>query len=162
MIEICTNLYIGSAEDYENLVQLAGDWLIIHACKEPYHRQALRYETRSAPKDHPEYLYAERANCLCLNLIDAPAKEYIPKKIIDAAIAYAHRGLSDRKVLIHCNQGKSRAPSIGLLYLVKYTDLLPMGYVKAVKRFKEIYPAFEPGIGMRDFVIFHWQDYAYT
>lgn len=70
MKEITKNLFIGSQEDYEQDVKFQPDWFVIHACKEPYHRQALGYTGRAAANTHPEYLIAERENRLILNLVD--------------------------------------------------------------------------------------------
>ena len=84
MEEIYPNLFIGSDDDYKFLSYDLKGWYVIHACKEPYHRNALRYVGRSAPKDHPEYLIAERDGHLILNLVDAPDPSYIPKEIIDS------------------------------------------------------------------------------
>ncbi len=53
MIEIHPNLYVGHQGDYEYLVQGQDGWAVVHACKEPYHRNLLGYTTRGAPKDHP-------------------------------------------------------------------------------------------------------------
>ena len=62
---------------------------------------------------------------LYLNLIDPPNPAYIPKEIIDAALEFIDKGLKDgKRVLVHCNQGESRSPGIGLLYLAIHTDLL--------------------------------------
>lgn len=69
MIEVFPNLYVGSEQD-EHLARGAPCWFIIHACKEPYHRQALGYSGRAASKDHPEYLIAHRLGRLILNLVD--------------------------------------------------------------------------------------------
>ena len=52
MKEIYPNLHIGSQDDYENIVKQQDGWFIIHACKEPYHRQALGYSGQGAPKTH--------------------------------------------------------------------------------------------------------------
>lgn len=49
MIEVCPNLHIGSERDEQSLLGQAG-WFFIHACKEPYHRQALGYTGRAAAK----------------------------------------------------------------------------------------------------------------
>ena len=58
MIEIYPNLFVGDQGDYEYQVKGQDGWAVVHACKEPYHRQLLGYRTRGAPKGHPEYLYA--------------------------------------------------------------------------------------------------------
>ena len=69
MKKVHENLYVGSTEDYQHL-PTPSKWYVIHACKEPFHRQALGYSGRAAPKNHPEYLIARREGRLILNLID--------------------------------------------------------------------------------------------
>ena len=49
MIEVTRNLFVGNEEDY-NRIQHESDWAIVHACKEPYHRIAVGYSGRGAPK----------------------------------------------------------------------------------------------------------------
>ena len=113
MIEIMHNLFIGSQSDYENIVKYESGWYVIHACKEPYHRQALGYSGRAVSKDHPEYLMAERENRLILNLVDVADPAYIAKIIIDKAIGCIAGHINEMKVLVHCNQGASRSATIG-------------------------------------------------
>ncbi|WP_411823658.1 dual specificity protein phosphatase family protein [Leptospira sp. 'Mane'] len=118
MIQIRPNLFIGNEQDYEMKIKSQHDWNVVHACKEPYHRNLLGYSGRGAPKAHPEYLIARRENRLFLNLVDADDPNYIPKEIIDSAIAFMDESLlSGQNCLVHCNQGESRSPSLGLLYL---------------------------------------------
>jgi predicted protein tyrosine phosphatase len=160
MIEIFPNLYIGTADDYERSVKGQENWQIVHACKEPYHRRELGYTTQGAPKNHPEYLLAHRDNRLILNLVDAPNQAYIPKEIIDAALEFIQHGLlNQKKVLVHCNMGESRSPSIGLLYLGIYTTLLPKSFLQAEEKFRNIYPNYNPGAGMRGFLASNWDMY---
>ncbi|MCB0035771.1 MAG: dual specificity protein phosphatase family protein [Anaerolineales bacterium] len=161
MIEIYPNLYVGNANDYENDVRYRENWLIVHACKEPYHRQALGYTGRGAPKNHPEYLIAKRGSRLILNLVDAPNPAYMPKEIFDEALSFIHTGISaDKQILVHCNQGQSRSPGIGLLYLAMYTDRLPQSsYVEAENAFRNLYPAYNPANGVRGFLIANWDSY---
>ena len=59
MIEVDKNLFVGAEID-EHRIRGQSDWYVIHACKEPFHRQALGYSGRAASKDHPEYLIARR------------------------------------------------------------------------------------------------------
>ena len=70
MIEVHRNLFVGGEAD-EQQVRGHHGWFFIHACKEPYHRQALGYAGRAASKDHPEYLIARRDGRLILNLVFA-------------------------------------------------------------------------------------------
>jgi predicted protein tyrosine phosphatase len=162
MIEIYPNLYIGNQDDYELKVARQPDWAVVHACKEPYHRQALGYTGRAASKTHPEYLIARRENRLILNLVDVDNPAYIPKEITDAALTFVHEQLSSgTKVLVHCNQGGSRSPSIGLLYLAKFTDKLSTSsFTEAENSFRSLYPPYDPAVGIRGFMIQHWLLYS--
>lgn len=107
-------------------------------------------------------MIAHRPGRLILNLIDAADPKYIPKKIVDAALSYIHTALGDNQlVLVHCNQGESRGPSIGLLYLVKYTDVLPKNSSDAaVREFRKLYPKYNPALGMRGFIRKYFNSYA--
>lgn len=161
MIEIITNLYIGSEADYEQNAKHQPGWYIIHACKEPYHRQALGYTKRGAPTDHPEYLLAEREGKLILNLVDVPNPNYIRKEIIDKAIEKIDENILNKKILVHCNQGMSRSATIGLLYMHHSGKITTSSFLDAEKEFVEIYPGYNPANGMREFARLHWDDYSH-
>ncbi len=161
MTEVYERLYIGNQNDYDMNVSRLSGWSVVHACKEPYHRRELGYSGRGAPKNHPEYLIARRGNRLILNLVDAPDPKYIPKEIIDAAIAFIHEELvKGRKVLVHCNLGESRSPIIGLLYLSALIES-PLGatFMLAEQDFRRLYPSYNPGTGVRGFAMKHFTEY---
>ena len=162
MIEIHPNLYVGHQGDYECQVKGREGWAIVHACRDPYHRQLLGYTGRGAPKEHPEYLLAERGNRLYLNLVDANDPIYIQKEVIDKAITFIHEKLSGGlTILVHCNQGESRGPGISFLYLLQHTDALPKTSLDdALARFHQIYPTFHPGRGISGFIAAYWTEYA--
>ena len=124
MKEILEGLYLGCDADVEEFRDLHPDGAIIHAAKERWHRDAVGYTGRGAPKDHPEYLVAVRGNELMLNLVDAPKPEYIPRECFEAADNFfADKYLCEElPMLIHCNQGKSRGPGVLLrcLYIREY------------------------------------------
>lgn len=160
MIQIHPNLYIGDQTDYERNVRNQPGWSIVHACKDPYHREALGYSGRGAPKHHPEYLIAKRDNRLILNLIDPENPAYIPMEIIDAALKFVDQHLeSGRKVLVHCNQGQSRSPGIGLLYLAKEGIIENSSFNTALMEFKKIYPPINMAGGMTGFLMKNWDNY---
>ncbi|SMO48396.1 dual specificity protein phosphatase family protein [Gracilimonas mengyeensis] len=161
MIEIHPNLYVGDQTDFERNVRNQQGWSIVHACKEPYHREAVGYSGRGAPKHHPEYLIAKRGHRLMLNLIDPENPAYIPKEIIDAALSFIDRNLNDgKKVLVHCNQGQSRSPGIGLLYLAKEGGIENGSFNEALMEFKNIYPAINMAGGMAGFLKMNWNNYV--
>ena len=165
MKEIYKNLFVGNQEDYENNVKYQKNWAIVHACKEPYHRQALGYIGRAADKKHPEYLIAKRNNDtrLILNLIDVDDSNYIQKVLIDEAINFIHKNLlNNNKVLVHCNKGQSRSASIGMLYLAVYTNTFSnkSDFNLVENEFIEKYPLYNPSKGIRDFLIMNWKKYV--
>lgn len=161
MIEIITNLFIGNQSDYENYVMGNKGWFTVHACKEPYHRKALGYTGKGAPKWHQEYLVAKREEQLILNLIDPDDPEYIPKEIIDAALYFIKEGVqSGKKVLVHCNHGESRSPCIGLLYMAMHGLIPNKNFIEAEQAFQLIYQDYQPSKGMRGFLIKNWSLYC--
>jgi hypothetical protein len=162
VVEIHPKLFVGSQDDYEQNVRYQRGWRIIHACREPYHREALGYRGRSAPKDDPEYLVADRGDRLILNLVDADNPDYIPKEIMDRSLDFIHRSLGEkRRVLVHCNQGYSRGPSIGLLYLAAHTERFSgLDHSDAHDRFLEIYPDYYPKAGVCGFLAANWSAYC--
>ncbi len=156
MREVHPNLWVGNAED-EAAVRDNPDWYVISAAKDPWHRKALGYTGRSAPKDDNEYFYAYRPRRLILNLVDAPDAAYIPEHVIHLAIGEIIQMVDHTKVLIHCNQGQSRSPTIAMLFLRERTDLFDgLDFDMATEKFKSIYPAFEPSKGMADYARQHW------
>ena len=88
MIEVYPNLFVGDEIDYELDVLAKKGWAVVHACKEPYHRQALGYRGREAPERHPERLVARRGYRLILNMVDARDPELFPKEMIDTALDF--------------------------------------------------------------------------
>jgi predicted protein tyrosine phosphatase len=161
MIQVYPNLYVGSQDDYERSRAEFTAWLVIHACKEPYHRQALGYTGRAASKDHPEDLIAKRDNRLILNLVDAADPAYIPDQIMDTAIGEIHAALPrGQKVFVHCNQGHSRSPAIAMLYLGTHTDVLPVSFEEAFAKFNGIYPPFAPAGGTLGFLRRRWSQFS--
>jgi len=162
MLEVEPGIFVGDEAD-ERRVRDEPGWFFIHACKEPYHRQALGYSGRAVSKDHPEYLIARRDDRLILNLVDVADVKYVASEIIDAALEAIREHLGSRKVLIHCNQGQSRSPSIALLYLSRYTGRFTgMDVDDAIAAFRELYPPYAPARGMADYVRLNWARYQFS
>lgn len=161
MIEISPGLYIGTDVDYAGVAGREDIW-VVHACKEPYHRRLLGYRGRGAPKNHPEYLIAKRGKVLFLNMVDADDPAYIPKEIMDAALDWIDMALTaGEPVLVHCNQGESRSPAIGLLYLASRGGTIsPISLDAAETDFRTIYPQYSPKPGMRGFLQQNWAWYT--
>lgn len=141
------------------LKHIAETWFIIHAAKEPWHRDAVGYTERGAPPNHPEYLVAMRPGEMMLNLVDM--KRISPQytnPIFEAAFDALdlHLG-AGKKVLVHCNEGKSRAPTLAMLYLHEHIAPEPYeSYEDMARAFREVYPDYEPGEGFEDYARSRW------
>ena len=159
MVEVYPNLWVGNQESFTLIHNQLG-WVTVHACKEPYHRRALGYTGRSAPKSHPEYLVALMGSEMSLNMIDADNPAYIPKDLVDRALEFISDNLNKSlKVLLHCNQGMSRSPGIALLFLARNGKFSGLSYDQAKVEFQKIYPDFFPAGGMDGFCRFNWDAY---
>jgi len=162
-------LNVGNQVDYVELASkierdpaLAEQWSIVHAAKEPHHREMLGYTGRAAPKDHAEYLFGYRGNRLVLNLVDVDDPAYVNVSVIDAAVDFIHLHINEkRNVLVHCNVGQSRSPTIAMLYLTSQGLLPPADFEFAEAEFKRsYYPNYAPARGMREFARSNWQRYS--
>jgi hypothetical protein len=157
---VADNLYVG---DWDSFLEVEHElnWAIVHATKK-YHKQLLGYSGWAAPKHDPEYLYAERGFELVLNLVDPRDSAYVPVEIMNKALEFIDKHIREgKKVLIRCDMGKSRAPSIALLYMGCKGLLSFDNFIDAETAFKnDIYPQYEPGAGIRDFMIHNWKKYT--
>ena len=161
MIEVYPNLYIGSWIDYEKVVSGQPGWAVVHACKE-YHRITVGYKLWNVPRHHPEYLLARRENRIMLCLLDLPVSRFIKKEMIDQTLDFiddAYNG--GLKVLIHCMYGRSRSPSITMLYLATRLHVLTTeSFEAAEKQFRCLYPKYHPNRGIREHLRCNWQQYC--
>lgn len=163
MKEIIPGLFAGNGTDFDT-VKHNHTWFVISAAKEPWHREALGYSGRGAPKDSPEYLCAFRPRHMIMNLIDPNDAKWVPRELIDAALDEIDTALDDGfEVLVHCNQGESRAPSIALLYLLsqgraEFEGCENGDEVMDVFR-TEFYEDYNPSDGFSQFIRENWQSY---
>lgn len=163
MIEVFPNLFVGDQNDLIHVDDgnkgVKDGWFVISAAKDPWHREALGYSGRAAPKDHAEYLIAARDRRLILNLIDANDPAYVPDKIVDTTLEMIDASLAGGlKVLIHCNQGQSRAPTLALLWIHRNSPLYSVEtFDEAVEDFRKVYPTYAPAKGMAEYARTHWE-----
>jgi hypothetical protein len=159
----CDQLFLGAESGTDRcldcaLIEITANWFIIHAAKEPWHRDALGYTGRGAPPSDPEYLVAKRPGELMLNLVDMPVlKEQYTNPIFEAAFEAIDENLAaGKKVLVHCNEGKSRAPTIALLWLGMQDGLQGKSFDWASGYFSELYPEYDPGAGVEAYARARW------
>lgn len=146
MINLYKNIYCGNQLDAEYFIN-SNDWIILHCCKEPYHKQLVGYRGNLS-QNHPNYAYIIKDNHMALNLVDIDAfnPNYVEfnKKMFQAAFDFLGVQDKSKKILIHCNKGESRGPSITMLYLAHIGYFKNLSYNEASEAFKKLYPMYNP------------------
>lgn len=133
-------------------------WAVVHACKDPCHRRAVGYSGRSLGEDHPHYLILEDGPNLYMNLIDPPVPLFKPKSFRAFLDFATRRYAAGDQLLIHCNEGRSRAPSLALLFLAKELGELPDGSFRAARAaYGNQDPAYAPNRGIRTYLSENWE-----
>jgi hypothetical protein len=150
MRKVYDRLYTGRQPD---CFEGAARWAVVHACREPCFLRARR-RTRSADESSRSI---EEGQNLYLDLTDGPAGQFSTDPF-EAFLAFAFRHWEGGAgLLIHCNLGISRAPSLALLFLAKRLDALPgFSYGAASSAFCNLMPGYSPGEGIRSFLREQW------
>lgn len=129
---------------------------VVHACKSPCHQSVIGYNGNLS-KTHSNYLVLEQTYDLFLNIIDPPVPLFMPElftSFLSFAIKHWRAG---KKLLVHCNQGESRAPSLALLFLAKGLSVInSSSYQAARKEFEIFYPQYKPGKGIEAYFTQNW------
>ncbi|HAM54148.1 MAG TPA: hypothetical protein DCQ64_01515 [Candidatus Rokubacteria bacterium] len=133
---------------------------VVHAAKHPCHVTVLGYKG-ALPKDHPEYLVVTRGSHRILNMIDAPTANLFRPELFTAGMDFIQERAGEGPVMVHCNQGLSRAPALALLYLAKRAKAIPGGsWAEAKEAFLVRMPTFAPGKGIEAFLEAQWEQLA--
>ena len=128
---------------------------VVHACRMPCFRRAVARPTNFPDTPH-HHLVCERGHHLFLNLLDSPLPHFVMPSF-QAFLGFVDREIRDREVLIHCNRGESRAPSLALLYMAKRLGSLPDdSYERAAEAFGSQFP-YRPGEGIRRWLSSNWK-----
>lgn len=146
MKEIYKNLYVGNDRDCREF-----EGAIVHACQSCFSRGVHGNIGDKKVFEHIDDLY--------LNLLDISSLSYdYAYPIIKKSMEFIDRKIKDKKVLIHCNFGMSRSPSIALLYMARKGYIDNSSFKNAVKDFKKIYNCYSPGYGMRKYFEKYWDN----
>ena len=101
------------------------------------------------PSTHPDYALKRIENEMALNLVDMDrfSENYLSfnRDMFTTAVSFLneHR-LQGYKILIHCNQGESRVPTIGLLYIGRLGTFEYADLDKSVQKLRKVYLAYMP------------------
>jgi predicted protein tyrosine phosphatase len=93
-----------------------------------------------------------------MNLIDPPVPLFM-RESFEAFFRFACRFWDGgANILIHCNKGESRAPSLALLLLAKHLRAIAAeSYDDAMGAFVKLYPEYSQGIGIQKFLRDNWR-----
>ena len=147
MKEIYHDIFIGNERDYYE-IQRESNWAVLHCCKHPFHCQFVGYRG-NLPSTHPDYALKRIENEMALNLVDMDrfSENYLSfnRDMFTTAVSFLneHR-LQGYKILIHCNQGESRVPTIGLLYIGRLGTFEYADLDKSVQKLRKVYLAYMP------------------
>lgn len=154
-----TNIFIGTRNDFT--ITNEHEWAFVHATQTVHYKIfGWNWTTNKPNKKHPNYIYYEKENRLSLNWVDGAAYLYnwSGAETFNKVLNFIEKWSNQRKILIHCDQGRSRAPTLGLLYLAKRLKIIPNdSFENAKNEFIEIYPNYYPS-GIGGYVAQHWNE----
>jgi hypothetical protein len=156
MKEVGKSIYVGS--DADCFCESRNEWAVIHACK-TCHKRKIGY-SGNLDQSHLFYLIMRDQNHLFLNLVDMD-RTLMPvftNPIMKAALEFIHENIGSKRILIHCNEGCSRAPSIALLYLARESLIPNADYEEARVTFLRNYPTYLPARGIESYMRQNWID----
>ncbi len=163
MYKITERLFIGSDADcnYRNDAEEITEpqTSTIHACK-TCHSKALNYKG-NLDSNSDFYLVYEKLDNLFLNIVDMerPLLHRYMDEITKATLDFIERKIKLGPVIIHCNKGESRAPSLALLYLAKRSNIISNeSFYAARQDFLKLFPEYNPSNGIATYLENHWEE----
>jgi hypothetical protein len=118
---------------------------ILHCAKLPWYVEA---QERTGSLQVCPNVIREYYNVMSLNLIDANDRKFFSDEVINAGLNFITERFADGDpVLVHCNMGVSRSPSIAFLWMFEH-GFLDDDFRYAMPEFKKLYPAYQPGNGV--------------
>lgn len=155
MIRVHERVSVGDERDCSDAPESRA---YVHACKSPCHQRAVGYRGSLSPA-HPSYLVHRRGEHLYLNLIDPPGPLFKLESFSAFRGFAAEQWNAGRELVIHCNLGESRAPSLALLFMAKDLRVLPAEtFESARSAFLPHYPQYRPGLGITKFLSTRWKE----
>lgn len=150
------SLYFTNADEYDRVVKDCPGLSALLCAKNPYHKEIVGYE-RNCPKDHPEYLvaYRPKEHIMALNMVDSPKPEFFSDKMVLAGIDFIQNELAQNNdVVVVCNQGESRSPTMCLIYLISIGAFeKSISHNELVNQFKEFAPEWNPRNGILEYAL---------
>ena len=136
-------LFVGNASD---IYKFAGS--ILHCARDPWFTDLTKIGWVE-----PSFTWFRQAyNEMALNMVDAENPRYFSDEMINAGLDFITERLAEGDpVLVHCNAGLSRSPSMAFLWMFEH-GFLDDEFRYAVPQFKNIYPDYMPGNGIWEYL----------
>lgn len=161
MVEIAPRLFIATEDEISDLNPFEYS---LCSLAQTFHYQIHSWKRGENHKNDPCYLMCSHSNqILSVNWVDGDERlfDYQGKGVetLQKILTWIEYQLDhNRKVLVMCNQGLSRSPTVALVYLAKVLKTLPnSSFTKAKEQFLNDYPEYQPK-GIADFVNHHWSE----
>ena len=146
MKKVYTNIYVGNDRDCKEF-----NGAIVHACQSCFMNNVYGNTRNSKVFESNDNLY--------LNLLDISSLSFeYGFPMIKRSVEFIDEHINNMKVLIHCNFGMSRSPSIALLYMAKKGYINNTSFKSALLDFINIYKEYSPGIGMYKYFDNYWKN----
>lgn len=164
MINVYKNIYVGNQEDLYQLYS-NNEWSFLHCAQQPFHREMVGY-TGFLNKNHSNYRSIIKGNRMALNIVDMNffnlnGYEDHFRKMFTEAIEFLNKEtLKGNKILIHCNQGMSRGPSLAMLYISTLGAFNYKGFEDTEKEFNKLYPNYNPAINIKGTIKYFWNEFV--
>ena len=131
---------------------------VVHACKSPCYKDAIG-GAGTLPHDHPDRHAVEENFDQYLHLVDRPQPRF-HLDVFEAFFAFATaHWQAGRDLRIHCHAGRSRSPTLALLFLAGVTGDIPRAsFQQAGRAYADADPKARPGRGLRRFLHDRWED----
>lgn len=151
-----TRIYVGTREDSQ--LRHDSSWAVVNTAKTVH--VEVKGWGNAPPRDHPHYLAFEEGQFLSFNWVDGASRMYDwsgPAAFI-RALDFIDKWYESKNILINCDLGQSRSPTVALLYLAKRLHLITdTSFAAARAEFVSLYPDYAPA-GIADFVSSHWEE----
>jgi len=151
-----TKIHVGTRED--SLLRNDPSWAVVNTAKTVH--VEVKGWSNAPPRDHSDYLAFEDGQLLSFNWVDGAARMYDwsgPEAFV-RALDFIDKWYSSKNILVNCDLGQSRSPTVALLYLAKRLHLISdSSFATARSDFQAMFPGYAPS-GIADFVSAHWAE----
>ena len=139
MKQLSKKIYVGTVDDYR---EADNSFAFLCCAKHPVFVEL-----------GGQGLYKQRGKTLALNMIDVVDPSYFHLEQFEKALAFIKE---NEKVLVFCNQGRSRSPVIAMLGLIQEGVIKADNLGQAYREMKKLYPRLQANMVIIKFVGSHY------